>query len=191
MSKLHLHVVSLPHTQTTKAHSTCAYTEKVRKFSTMMHDLGHEVFLYAGVDNEARCSEHIVCITKEQQAVAGFNGPDDYLKIDFNANEPWGTFNANAIGEIGKRIWPGDLICVITGYPTMPIAQAFPDNRTVEFGVGYSGICHPYRIFESYAWRNFVYGTRNMDGAFFDEVIPNYFDLDDFPKGKGDEGYFL
>jgi hypothetical protein len=37
-----LHVVGLPHTQTTSAFSSCAYTEKVRKFCKMMMDQGNE-----------------------------------------------------------------------------------------------------------------------------------------------------
>lgn len=188
---MRIHLVSLPHTQTKKAYSTCAYTEKVRKFSTMMTKRGHDIFLYAGEENEAECREHICCITKEKQAEYGFNGPEDYLKIDFNSSEPWGYFHSNVIEEIKKRIEPKDIICVITGIPTMCFESEFPNNIVVEFGVGYSGICHKYRVFESYAWRNFVYGQKNMDGVFFDEVIPNYFETKDFPfiKKKGD--YFL
>ena len=44
---MRFHVVSLPHTQTTRAYSHCAYTEKVRKFCDMM-SVNHEVFLYSG-----------------------------------------------------------------------------------------------------------------------------------------------
>jgi hypothetical protein len=33
---MRLHVVSLPHTHTTAAHASCAYTQKVRKFGKMM-----------------------------------------------------------------------------------------------------------------------------------------------------------
>lgn len=188
---MRLHVISLPHTQTTKAYSTCAYTEKVRKFADMMFMRGHDVFLYAGEDNEARCTEHVTCITKEEQARHGFSGPEDYLNIDFNAAQPWTAFNTSVIQQLGKRLEPRDLICVITGSPTMPIAQAFPQNITVEFGVGYSGISHHHRVFESYAWRNFVYGYHKMDGAFYDTVIPNYFEVDDFPRGAEPQGYYL
>jgi glycosyltransferase involved in cell wall biosynthesis len=183
---MRLHVVSLPHTQLAKAYSCCAYTEKVRKFRTMMELRGHEVFAYASEDGDA-----ISCITKDEQGSFGFAGPDDYLKIDFNATEPWATFNANVIREIRGRIMPGDLICLITGDPAKPIAEAFPDNISVEFGVGYSGIAQPYCVFESYAWRNFCYGKYNMDGRFYDTVIPNYFEVDDFPFSAEKEDYYL
>ena len=50
---IRFHLVSLPHTNTTEAFSSCAFTEKVRKFAAMMKGLGHEVILYAGEFNEA------------------------------------------------------------------------------------------------------------------------------------------
>jgi glycosyltransferase involved in cell wall biosynthesis len=191
MQKLRLHLISLPHTETTKAYSTCAYTEKVRKLSSTMTKHGHDVFLYAGEENEAECTEHIECISEARQGMFGFEGPQDYLKIDFNSDEPWDFFNRNAIYEMRKRIKPRDFICVITGTPAQAIKDAFPDNITVEFGVGYSGIMNPgFRVFESYAWRNYCYGKWDLDGAFFDEVIPNYFDVDDFPEGKP-KNYYL
>lgn len=187
-----LHVVSLPHTQTTKAYSTCAYTEKVRKFASMMTKRGHKVFLYAGDQNEAECTELVSCTTRVMQREFGFSGPEDYLKIDFNLNGAiWQSFNSIVVSKIKKRIQPQDLICVITGLPTVPIAQAFPDNLTVEFGVGYSGIAHNHRVFESYAWRNYVYGYHKLDGAFYDTVIPNYFDIQDFPYAAKKDNYYL
>lgn len=188
---MRLHVVGLPHTQTTRAYSTCAYTEKVRKFCTMMAERGDTVFLYAGEENEAKCAEHVPCIYKEEQATFGFNGPQDYLSIDFNAVEPWSLFHRRAKMEIARRLQPGDIICVITGIPTFSFKGEFAGTPVVEFGVGYTGICHDFRVFESHAWRNYVYGTKVMDGAFFDEVIPNYWETKDFPFGKGDGGYFL
>lgn len=65
--KYTLHIVSLPHTQTTAEYTHCAYTQKVRKFCNMMSDLGHEVILYASEENEARVSELVTVITKDEQ----------------------------------------------------------------------------------------------------------------------------
>jgi hypothetical protein len=36
MNKPTLHILCLPHTQTTRAYDHCAYTAKVRKFASMM-----------------------------------------------------------------------------------------------------------------------------------------------------------
>lgn len=175
---MRFHVVSLPHTQLILEYSTCAYTMKVLKFQRMMSARGHEVITYQS--------------TPEQQREFGFNGPDDYLKIDFNDPVIWPTFNARIIEQIKAKIQPEDFICVITGTPAQPIKDAFPDNLTVEFGVGYSGVMNPsFRVFESQAWRNFVYGKYNLDGAFYDEVIPNYFDIEDFPEDRPEDYYLF
>lgn len=189
-----LHVVSLPHTQTTKAYSTCAYTQKVRKFCDMMSDLGYEVVLYASEDNEAEVSELVTCITKGEQELLGFYGPEDYIKIDFNpSGEIWGHFNKNVINAMEKRIGAKDLICIITSSPAEAIVDAFPSNISIEFGIGYShtlkGKAH--RVFESYAWMHYVYGAEGADGNDFDAVIPNYFEPEEFPLGNQDGGYYL
>jgi hypothetical protein len=77
MTKHTFHVVSLPHTQTTKEYLSCAYTEKVRKFCNMMSSLGNRVYLYASEENEAICDEFITVITKkEQYNLLGMKGPE-------------------------------------------------------------------------------------------------------------------
>lgn len=189
---MRFHVVALPHTQTTDVYSPCAYTAKVKKFCSMMKANGHEVYLYASEDNEADVTELVTCITKAQQAEYGHNGPEDYLKIDFNPQLPlWQTFNGNVIKEMGTRVQPQDFICLITGTPAQSIAEAFPANMSVEFGIGYSGTFAKYRVFESYAWQHYVYGMQNSDAFAFDTVIPNYFDTKDFPFEPVKDDYYL
>lgn len=187
---MRLHVLSLPHTQLTKAYSACAYTQKVRKFADMMTAKGHEVILYAGEHSEA-AGELVTCITDKQQAKFGYKGPEDYLKIDFNSDPIWGQFVSNAIREIQNRIKPKDIICLITSEPFRPVMDSFPDNLVVEFGIGYPHTMARFRVFESYAWMHYVYGRGNEDGHDFDAVIPNYFEAVDFPKGKQDGDYYL
>jgi len=193
------HVVSLPHTQTTKAYSACAFTEKVRKFCVMMKSLGHTVYLYASEDNEAPCDELITCITKqEQHDIIGVDGPDDILKSKFGSDEPhWKLMNHRAIAEIAKRARSEDFICIMGGLANKPIADAFPNMQTVEFGIGYPGTFAKYRVFESYAWMHTVYGeTMTAGGARgnnYDRVINSYFEPEDFPyRAKPDRPpYFL
>jgi glycosyltransferase involved in cell wall biosynthesis len=94
-----------------------------------------------------------------------------------------------------KRIEPHDFICLIGGHCQKPIADAFPEHQAVEFGIGYEGTFAKYRVFESYAWMHAVYGSQQgamgANGRFYDTVIPNYFEVDQFPAGKGDGGYLL
>ena len=191
---MRFHVISLPHTQTTKEYVNCAYTEKVRRFCIMMKNLGHTVYLYASEDNEAPCDELITCITKEQQqeALAGKH----FTEAEFNNELPhWQIFNGTAIKELGKRLEQKDFICLIGGSAQKPIADAFPAHMSVEFGVGYGGVFAKYRVFESYAWMHSIYaGWKNpttADGQFYDAVIPGYLEPEMFPMGDGQGDYYL
>jgi hypothetical protein len=53
----------------------------------------------------------------------------------------------------------------------------------VELGIGYEGSFAKYRVFESYAWMHYTYGKidQSDNGRFFDCVIPNYFNTEEFP----------
>jgi glycosyltransferase involved in cell wall biosynthesis len=199
---MRFHVVSLPHTQTTREYVHCAYTEKVRKFCDMMMSLGHEVFLYASEDNEAVCTELITVISKkEQRDLIGINSPTDNLKASFDPEAPyWKLMNQAAIDGIKKRAQPKDFICLIAGLCQKQIADALPEMMSVEFGVGYGGVFASYRVFESYAWMHTVYGAlsgsnaHDADGRWYDTVIPNYYEVDQFDTFKQDysrEDYFL
>ena len=191
---MRFHVVALPHTQVTKDFTSCAFTEKVRRFCIMMHDLGHEVILYAGEQNEAPVTEHVVCINEDLRAAAV--GDKHYTTVSFDTNLPhWQVFNATVINKMRERLEPKDFICLIGGYAHKPIADAFPKHTAVEFGVGYGGVFAKYRVFESYAWMHSIYAGHNnptaVDGQFFDDVIPGYLEPDMFPAGKGDGDYYL
>ncbi len=200
MQKFRFHCVGLPHTEVTKEFLPCAYSQKVLNFCKMMKSLGHEVFLYAGGEKtDAPVDEFISVISKADQDK--YFGATDWRKdmfpIEWNENLPyWVTMNTNAIAEISKRAEKTDFICIIGGSCHGPIVSALNKYHVVEFGVGYKGIVAPFRIFESYAWMHHVYGMRQPtieNGQAFDAVIPNYFDLADFPYDPNikPEDYYL
>jgi glycosyltransferase involved in cell wall biosynthesis len=172
---MRFHLPALPGQPTIAANSSCAYTQKVRRFSTMMRDRGHDVFLYGGNGNDARASEYVPAYRE------AFPIPFDPAL--------WGPLNAAVIGEIAARIEPGDVICLIAGRCQEVIARAFPDRAAVEFGIGYGGSFADFRVFESYAWMHSTYAAQGgtdphaLDGNAYHAVIPNYFDLADFPDG--------
>ena len=192
---MRFHVVSLPHTNTTEDFTACAYTEKVRKFCIMMKNLGHTVYLYGGEFNEAPCDEHVMCITEEERLAAV--GDNHYSAASFDWNLPhWVSFNCNTIVAIKDRLEHGDFICLIAGYASKPIADAFPNELSVEFGIGYGGSFAYYKVFESYAWMHSCYGSKvtdphALDGKFYDTVIPSYIDVDDFPLQETPDDYYL
>lgn len=195
MQKFTFHVVGLPHTSITKDFTTCAFTEKVRKFAIMMKSLGHTVYTYGGPEGDSPADEHIPCITEQERLAAV--GENHYTMASFDANLPhWVKFNNNIIKAIRERLTHKDFICVIGGYSHKAVADAFPDEMTVEFGIGYPGVFAKYKIFESYAWMHTVYGSMNSnpgaaDGNFFDAVIPGYIDINDFPFVETPDNYLM
>jgi len=159
----------------------------------MMHGLGHEVYLYGGPNNEAPCTEHIQCITEDLQDIA--LGGKHYTQVNFDpTTQLWNFFNQSAIRAIKDRIEPADIICLIAGWSHKPIADAFPRNKSVEFGIGYHGIFAQYRVFESYAWMHTHYGaatgSSDTDGSERDCVIPSYIDINDFSYRSQPESYY-
>ena len=190
-----LHLVSLPHTQTTGDYVSCAYTQKVIKFCEMMADR-HEILLYAGDYNEAPCAELVPMVTLDEQ-VAWF-GPDvsrSLPAIEFDEARPyWRLTNARVTVELSRHYQTGDLVLFSGGRPQWPIAQALPHVTAIEPFVGYSGTFTRNRVYESHAWRHHCYGLNNeQDGNPWDAVVPNYFRPDDFPlvADKGESVLYL
>jgi glycosyltransferase involved in cell wall biosynthesis len=184
---MRFHLPALPGQPTIAANSSCAYTQKVRRFAAMMAERGHDVIVYGQplVENPwpGLNVEYVFC-KPYAQAVA----------FDPQA---WGPGNASVVGEMAARMQPGDLILLIAGRCQETIANAFPDHAAVEFGIGYGGSFADFRVFESYAWMHATYAAQGgpdphaLDGAAYHAVIPNYFEVDDFPFGDGSGDYLL
>lgn len=197
---MNLHVLGLPHTQTTRAYGVCAFTSLVRQFSTMMHHEGHNVTLYAGDENEAECSELVQVTTRATQDDL-FGKYDWYQRgevygVDWDERRRyWRHFIGRCIDELRERSVPGDIVCIPSGWTMRNIMEAVPDRIYVEPMVGYSGIACPYRVFPSYAWMAAVYGEKMgaaaANGSATDEVIPHFLDPDAFSPGNGDGDYAL
>lgn len=188
-----LHVVSLPHVQTSDVYCGDAYASNVTKFCRMMSARGHKVVLYGGEHNDAPVAENVVIVTdEEQRRWYGEYNPADLPTIDWDPTiEPWRVMNARAAASIRQRAAATDIICLIGGWSQHRIADDFPNHLVVEFAVGYQGVLDGHRCWPSYAWQHWVHGRRDEgDGQFFDEVIPHFFDPAEFPAGSGD-GDFL
>jgi glycosyltransferase involved in cell wall biosynthesis len=193
---MRFHLVGLPHSQATSEFSACAFTDKLRKFTLMKMARGHEVILYGGDRVEVPPTELVTCFT-EADRVAHV-GDRHYTATVWSADAPaWHRLNANAIREIGKRLRPDDFILLSGGVPHKPIADAFPDAISVEYGIGYNRTFAKYRVFESYAWMHMIYGAQSngdpftANGRWFDAVIPGPVDMAQFPTRDDGEGYYL
>ena len=174
----------------------CAYSMKVLKLSKMMKKLGYEVYHYGAEGSNPDCTEHITVVSTEIQRQT--YGDYDWHKEMFKHNPTdlaYKTFNQNAIREINLRKSPQDLLLISMGNYQKPISDAV-GLTAVETGIGYSGVYTNRRVFESVEWMHFIYGildpTRgNADGSYYDCVIPNYWDPQDFEFSAQKDDYYL
>lgn len=193
---MNLHVLGMAHTETTSEFEHCAFTARTRDFATMMTRAGWDVRLYAGERNEAEVAEHIPLVSREEQRAwwPAYEPQRDVFN-DFDPElEGWRTFNERAAAAIRERAEPRDVVCLTMGSTHRPVAEAIADLGllAVETGIGYAGVWAPYRVFESWAWRNYLAAKEPTDDArLFDEVIPRAYDAAAFPAGGGASGYFL
>lgn len=189
-----LHFVGLPHTETIHEYEWCAYTMKLLHMGQICQKIGYETVLYGSAHDEGGFNEVVKVVTEKDRHK--WFGHYDWNVDVFGGwdleDEWWTTMNNRTIKEIKKRIEPDDLICIIAGRCQMEIASAFPGIAILEWAVGYEGILNDtYHCFESEIWRHHLYGKYNInDGAFYDVVIPNSFDPQDFVQMKK-EDYIL
>lgn len=170
---LRFHLPALLGQPVTHANSSCAFTQKVRRFATMMADRGHEVIVYCGPEHDViENVEWVECYPAGAEAPEQIT-PGTYAKA-----------NLKAAAEIVDRAEEGDFLGLMQGLAQQAIAAALPSVTAVEFGIGHNGSYADFRVFESYAWMHTVYAAQaansDIDGKFFDTVIPAYFDAKDF-----------
>lgn len=182
---MRFHSVALPWYATTRANSTCAYTQKATRIADMLDGLGHTVYTYGGETSDA--AGELVTVICDQ----------DQIPHDFDLSLPhWQTMTENTVAAVRERAEPGDILMLIAGRAQQPIADQLP-LPAVEYGIGYGGTFAPYRVFESYAWMHAILGDEGgaimhtANGRLWDTVIPNSYHPDEFPFRPDHDGYLL
>ncbi len=190
------HVLGVPHTVSSTKFNACAYTQKVVKFGRMMKALGHKVIHYGHEDSDLECDEHVSVLTNDdfEKSYGTHDWKSKFFKFDVG-DHAYQTFYKNAIREVEKRKGKNEFILPFWGSGVRPICDAHPDLICVEPGIGYAGgfwarwkVFESYAIYHAYCGMNRV-GHCNQD--WYEVVIPNYFDKNDFTFNDKKEDYFL
>jgi glycosyltransferase involved in cell wall biosynthesis len=193
---MRFHILGLPHTVSSKEYNACAYTQKVVKFGRMMTARGHTVIHYGHEDSDLECTEHVTVLTNQdfEKAYGGYDWRRNFYKYDMS-DHAYQTFFTNAIREVGFRKQKNDFILPFWGAGVRPVCDAHPDLICVEPGIGYAGgHWARWKIFESYAIYHAYYGLDAVGTCkqdWYDAVIPNYFDPNDFEFKAKKQDYFL
>ncbi len=197
-----IHLVALPHTMLTKRYDWCAYTAKLRRFTHMLVAAGYTPVVYGPDEHE--CAEGTVyeAIVGEAERQEWFGAPEWDATRVFDAWDPdathWRAMNIRAAVAIAAHWRSGDILGLIAGrcqqlVPELLAKAGLPAPVVWEWGIGYSGVlASTHHTYESYAWAHHVAGLRHSDDVrFFDSVVPNCFDPDDFTPSLTPGGYLL
>jgi len=192
MAQLRFHLLGLAHLPTHRENSACAYTQKIVKLAKILKKYGHTVFFY-GVEGSALDCDEIISVSTQNVLNATYGNYDKTR--EFYKHDPKDfahrTFNKHAIQAILERKQENDILLCPMGNYQQAISVA-TNVLTVESGIGYTGVFASFRVFESYAWMHYVYGLLQQDnGVWYDAVIPNYFEVDDFTFQSEKEDYLL
>jgi glycosyltransferase involved in cell wall biosynthesis len=193
---MRFHLLGIPHTVTSKEYNACAFTQKVWKFGKMMKARGHTIIHYGHEDSDIPCDEHVTVMTNKdlEKSYGSYDWRKEFFKHHMN-DYAHQTFAANAIKEIQKRKQPNDFLLPFWGGGVRRVTDYHNDMICVEPGIGYPTppICR-WKVYESYAILHATGGIENVAQCkqdFYDVVIPNYFDPDDFEYRYDKEDYFL
>jgi len=173
-----LHILCSPNKPVHILNRIDPFAIAVIKFIKNMSLLGWKCVAYTIPGSEVPC-QSVNCLP--------FLHSDSYENIK--------TYNRLAGEEIAKNKSANDLIMCFHGWENKEAADANPDLIAVEPSIGYdtNAIFAPYRIFTSYAQMHMFYGSKNMlmTPSWFDTVIPNAFDPDEFEFNDKKDDYIL
>lgn len=178
-----LHLIGIFHTLHNQEYSHCAFTGKALRFSKMLRAYGYKVIEYANEGSESEADEKVIMLTADEfQTMLGrksktaFHGDHAATGTKHHA-----LFESRLLTELRDRVGPRDIICHPFGHSHSSACGLFPKHIHCETGIGYpTTMPGTMKIFESYAWRHYHCGKDDRQGANYEWVIPNYFEIDDW-----------
>lgn len=214
---MRFHVFGICHTVSDKEYVACAFTQKVVKFCKMMsqisdedrikkqkmtpeelvrHKTIHYVIHYGHERSKVDADEHVT--VTDDKVLKDTYGDYDWKK-DFFKHRAYDhahmTFTKNTEIELGKRILPGDILLCFWGFGHRDATEKYKHiGLVVEPGIGYPPETSfaQFKVYESYAVMHNHYGIRKViHPPWYDCVIPNYFDPDEFIYTEKKDNYIL
>ena len=212
---IRLHIPAIPYTITRDEYSHDAFTGKVKRFAPMMRSRGFEVYHYGVETSESDADKEIQLLTKAEwhdlrvdatqfldksltraEAEARLADPKTVIGSLANWSTPlFAEFNRRFRVRLQEnyRSTATDIVCV-------PLGQSYDaaldglNVTAVETGIGYSGSCKPFRIFESYSWMSYTLAAQQKAPHNYWFVIPHGFDVSEFrfnpsPKSRPQIGF--
>lgn len=185
MTKPTLHLIGIFHTIHNQAYSHCAFTGKALRFPKMLQQYGYPVIEYSNVGSESTADEKVPMLSADELTAltdAGTRTSENFHGDLAAVGTPWhDEFERRLVPAMQARVKPGDIICHPFGHAHGRLLQDFPNNIHVETGIGYpTTMPNTIKIFESYAWRHYHCGKDGRQGANYEYVIPNYFEIADW-----------
>lgn len=169
-----LHILSNPRKPIGKTDRIDALGVAVSKFIDNIQKFGWQCIHYGVEGCEANC-ETVICGDPSAELTA--------------------PYNIKAGEAIKQRKQPGDLLLCFYGHDNRQAAEMNSDMTIIEPNIGYdhSAVFAPYRVFTSYALMHMYYGHKGMlmNPSWFDTVIPNSFDPDEFEFNADKADYLL
>lgn len=220
MEQRRFFLLGYAHLPASRTFTSCAFTQKALNLAKLLCGLGHEV-IYLGIRGEAdepRVEEYIdsenfhfvEMLTLEDIRVdygdgdnrpecngVGYDWRNTQFKNDFNSKRNPSTkkFYQSCIEYINEHKRNDDFLLVMQGVYHKPIADAVKLFLTCEPGIGYRGSYARFRAFESLWLQHFTYGSehprQDLNGNYYDRVIPNYFVAENFEVADEKDDYYL
>lgn len=203
---MRFHVLGICHTISNKEYLSCAFTQKVVKFCEMMtclsetdvqlkknmsdeeiikHPTIHHLIHYGHNKSQTLADEQVDVMNDAllDKVYGKYDWKSEMFRFGYE-DEIHLTFTANVKRELGKRVKNGDIILCFWGIGHRSLSEQFNGIAlVVEPGIGYNpeSCFAPYKVFESYACMHKYYGYSRIEHpTWYDCVIPNYFNSDDF-----------
>jgi glycosyltransferase involved in cell wall biosynthesis len=190
---MRFHILSICDTPSNKEYLSNPLVQKVVNYCAMMYTGAEEMSAQEYIRNKTK--HYLIHYGHEKSDVIANENVIVVRSSDPQASSS-SIFTGNAIIELSRRRFEGDFILCFDGNKHKIIADMFEaECFIVEPGIGYLSnelSFAKYKIYETYSFMHYNYGLNKiMQPWWYDCVIPNYLDANDFDFKADKQNYYL